>query len=57
MAIDFPNSPSSGDEYVAGGKVWRYLANVWKRFPQTISDGGFASTSLNTSFVDDGGGA
>jgi len=57
MAVDFPNSPSSGDEYVAGGKVWRYLANVWKRFPQTISDGGFASTSLNTSFVDDGGGA
>ena len=26
--IDFPNSPSSGDEYVAGGMVWRYLDGV-----------------------------
>ena len=57
MPVDFPNSPSSGDEYVAGGKIWRYLSGVWKRFPQTISDGGFADTSLNTSFLDDGGSA
>jgi hypothetical protein len=53
--IDFPNSPSAGDEYVAGGKVWRYLDGSWKRFPQTLSDGGFADTPLNNSFVDDGG--
>ena len=57
MPVDFPNSPSSGDEYVAGGKIWRYLSGVWKRFPQTISDGGFADTSLNTYFLDDGGSA
>jgi len=55
--IDFPNSPSSGDEYVAGGMVWRYLNGVWKRFPQTVSDSGFSDTPLNAYFVDDGGGA
>ena len=52
--IDFPNSPSSGDEYVAGGMIWRYLDGVWKRFPQTISDSGFSDTPLNDYFVDDG---
>jgi hypothetical protein len=55
--INFPNSPSSGDEYNAGGMVWRYLDGVWKRFPQTISDGGLSDTPLNDYLVDDGGGA
>jgi hypothetical protein len=55
--INFPSSPSSGDEYVAGSQVWRYLDGVWKRFPQTLSDGGLSDTPLNDYFVDDGGGA
>lgn len=55
--IDFPNSPSSGDEYVSGGRVWLYYDGVWKVLPETVSDGGFSDSSLNSFFVDDGGGA
>jgi hypothetical protein len=55
--IDFPNSPSSGAEYVAGGRVWLYYDGVWKVLAQVVSDGGFSDSSFNSSFVDDGGGA
>jgi len=57
MPLDFPNSPSSGDEFVAAGRVWLYYDGVWKILAQTVSDGGFSDSSLNSSFVDDGGGA
>ncbi len=56
-AYDFPNSPTAGDEFVAAGRVWLYYDGVWKVLAQTVSDGGFSDSSLNSSFVDDGGGA
>ena len=29
MPLDFPNSPSNGDTYNAGGKTWSYNGSVW----------------------------
>lgn len=29
MAIDFPSSPTPGQEYTFGGRVWKWLGNAW----------------------------
>ena len=29
MAIDFPNSPSVNDEFVAGGRTWKWTGTTW----------------------------
>jgi len=29
MPIDFPNSPTNGDTYSAGGKNWQYNGTAW----------------------------
>lgn len=54
-AVDFPNSPSANDEFVASGKAWKYISNVWKRYTLIISDGGYADTVY--AVTDDGGNA
>lgn len=53
--IDFPNSPSANDEFVASGKAWTYVSSVWKRYNLILTDGGYANTSF--SVTDDGGDA
>jgi hypothetical protein len=55
MAIDFPNSPSVNDEFIAAGKAWLYISSVWKRYTLIISDGGYADTVY--AITDDGGNA
>jgi len=32
MAIDFPNSPVSGDLYTAGGKTWQWNGTYWAAY-------------------------
>lgn len=32
MAIDFPNSPTSGDLYTAGGKTWQWNGTFWSAY-------------------------
>jgi len=54
-SIDFPNSPSANAEFVAAGKVWTYVNNVWKRYTVILTDGGYADTTYNVT--DDGGNA
>lgn len=29
MAIDFPNSPTNGQIYEAGGRAWIYQSGIW----------------------------
>lgn len=53
--VDFPNSPSTNDEFVVAGKSWTYVSNVWKRYTVILSDGGYADTTY--SVTDDGGDA
>jgi hypothetical protein len=32
MAIDFPNSPTAGDLYTAGGKTWQWNSTYWSAY-------------------------
>ena len=32
MAIDFPNSPTTGDTYTAGGRTWQWDGTVWASY-------------------------
>lgn len=36
-AIDFPNSPTTGTSFSAGGKAWTYNGSVWVLNPNTAS--------------------
>jgi hypothetical protein len=36
-AIDFPNSPTTGTSFSAGGKAWTYNGSVWVLNPRTAS--------------------
>jgi hypothetical protein len=36
-AIDFPNSPTNGTSFSAGGKTWTYNGSVWVLNPRTAS--------------------
>ena len=37
MAIDFPNSPSSGDTHTVGGKIWQWDGEKWKAYGASIA--------------------
>lgn len=32
MAIDFPNSPTTGDTYTTGGRTWQWDGTTWKSY-------------------------
>jgi hypothetical protein len=36
-AVDFPNSPTTGQSFSAGGKTWTYDGSTWNLVPGTAS--------------------
>ena len=39
MAVNFPNSPSSGDVHSEGGASWRWSGYAWRRIPDPGAKG------------------
>ena len=39
MAIDFPNSPNTGDVHSDGGASWRWSGYAWRRIPDPGAKG------------------
>ena len=39
MAVNFPNSPNSGDVHSEGGASWRYNGYAWARIPDPGAKG------------------
>ena len=62
MPIDFPNSPTVGQEYTFGGKVYRWSGTYWQvtntapeavgGSPITVSETAPASPTLNQLWLD-----
>lgn len=58
MAITFPSSPSTDDEFSVAGKAWSWNGSFWKRIKYAIIDGGFSSTEIDDELsTADGGNA
>jgi hypothetical protein len=58
MAITFPSSPSTNDEFVVAGKAWSWTGLVWRKVRYAIIDGGFSTTEiLDETSIADGGNA
>ena len=36
MALNFPDSPSSGDQYTSGGTTWEFDGTVWNVVPAQV---------------------
>jgi len=36
MTLDFPDTPSQGDEFTSNGRTWRFDGSVWRILPVTI---------------------
>ena len=53
MPLDFPNSPSSGDTYNAGGKTWSYNGSAWVLVGVSVSATP-ADDSITTAKIADG---
>ena len=49
MAVNFPNSPSSGDVHSEGGASWRYNGYAWARIPDPGAKGEPGTCLLYTS--------
>jgi hypothetical protein len=49
-AIDFPNSPTAGDQHSSGGRVWEYDGTGWSLLvsyaPTTIGTGTISASQL-----------
>jgi hypothetical protein len=46
-AIDFPNSPTTGQSFSSGTRTWTYTGTVWQVVPVELGtnlDGGKASS-------------
>ena len=41
MAINFPDAPSTGDEFTSGDRTWKWDGTTWESLA-----GGFTATSL-----------
>ena len=57
-AIDFPDSPSVGDQFTAFGKVWEWDGTVWDGKSTAISaliDGGDPQTTFGVGNEINGG--
>jgi hypothetical protein len=58
MAIIFPPSPSTNDEFLVAGKAWSWNGSFWKRIKYAIIDGGFSPTEIEDELsTADGGSA
>ena len=60
MAVTFPSNPASGQQFVAGNKMFQFFGTRWKRAVQTVWESGTASNStISTDPLDeiDGGNA
>jgi hypothetical protein len=59
MAITLPVSPSTDDEFVAGGKLYIWTGSSWKQSGKyAIIDAGFSETEITAeSLTADGGNA
>jgi hypothetical protein len=53
MAIDFPNTPTNGDTFSAGGKNWQYNGTGWvlQGVVPTIPNASIGSTQLADTAV------
>ncbi len=49
-AIDFPNSPTNGTSFSAGGKTWTYNGSVWVLNPRTASKSAY-DIAVENGFV------
>ena len=47
MAINFPNSPSSGDTHTVSGKIWQWDGEKWKAYGASIAPGVLKIDSAN----------
>ena len=44
MPLNFPNSPSLNDFFVAGGRRWQWNGTAWQRIPDPGAQGVQGST-------------
>ena len=53
MPIDFPNSPTNGDTYSAGGKNWQYNGSAWvlQGVVPAIPNGSITETQIADSAI------
>jgi hypothetical protein len=58
MALNFPDSPASGDTYAAGGKTWSYNGTRWTLIAAgatiTVADGSITAAKLANTAVTPG---
>lgn len=59
MAIQFPASPTTNQQFIAGGKLFVWNSPSWRRgYLYAIMDGGFSETEVSgESATVDGGDA
>ena len=49
MPLNFPNSPSLNDFFVAGGRRWQWNGTAWQRIPDPGAQGAAAGLTISTS--------
>ena len=53
-AIDFPNSPTTGQVYTVNGKSWRYNGTYWVvEATESIGSGGLSTASEGAIIIMD----
>ena len=50
MALDFPDSPTTGQEFSANGRTWYWTGNTWDSVLAAGGGGGGGSTDLGTFY-------
>jgi len=58
MALNFPDSPASGDTFAAGGKTWSYNGTRWVLIAAgatiTVADGSITAAKIANTAVTPG---